>query len=72
MEPAGLFHTRLPNGMYEANFAAAYVMSDVRFGPNNEYAGAQHTPVTVPKQTLTFAITDDDPIVLWMPAMLGH
>lgn len=70
MDTPGLLHLRLPNGTYTATFVAAYVVSQVHYGANFDYAGSSHTPVQVPEQVAEFAITDEEPIVLWLPEML--
>lgn len=71
MDTPGLMHVRLLNGTYTATFNAAYVLSDVSFGPQFQFVGSTHTAVQVPEQTYMFRITDAEPIVLWMPNMLG-
>lgn len=72
METPGLFHVRLPDGVYEAAFSASYLVSEVRYGPENQYVGSSHVPVVVPEQTFAFEISDDNPVVIWMPMMLGE
>lgn len=71
METPGLYHIRLPNGEYSVTYSAAYVYNEVWYGRGNEYVGSAHIPVKVPAQFLTFRITDERPITVWMPDMLG-
>src|SRR5690606_5412975 len=73
METPGLFHTRLPNGEYTVTYSAAYVYhyQDVRYEMGSRYEASGHIPVRVPDQTMTFRITDEHPITVWMPDMLG-
>lgn len=71
MDTPGLFHVRLPNGSYTATFHAAYVFSTVAHGQDFTFIGSSHTAVQVPEQTYVFHISDAEPIVVWMPQMLG-
>jgi len=71
METPGLFHTRLENGTYTATFAAAYLTSQVQFGAQNQYMGSQHTVTQVPEQRLEFVISDEAPVVVWIPEMFA-
>lgn len=71
MDTPGLFHVRLPNGSYTATFHAAYVFSTVSHGQDFTFKGSSHTAVQVPEQTYVFHISDAEPIVVWMPQMLG-
>lgn len=63
MDTPGLYTLRLPNGSYTAHFAADYVISD---------GLTIFVPMEVPAQTLHFRITDEEPIVLWLPEMLAR
>lgn len=70
MQTPGFYHVRLPNGEYTARFNAAYLHSIV-LSTGNLYVGSYHIPVQVPQQSIRFHITDDDPVVVWMPEMLS-
>lgn len=72
MVTPGLFHVRLPDGAYEATFRGAYLVSEVHYGPDNQYLGSSHVPVMVPEQTFVFEISDESPVAMWMPVMLGE
>jgi len=66
----GLFHTRLPNGQYTAEFSSAYLIADIDYGPGF-IVTSSFNAVVVPRQEIAFRITDISPIFVWRPVLMG-